>query len=68
MSEDMDDPDIQAGWITHQMLACIGELAVMVQNGQGRWIDEAQLIRAEGHIHSLRTYMREHRQHTNRAA
>ena len=68
MSEDQDDPDIKAGWITHQITACIFELFRMVGSGQGRWIDEAKLIEADSNIQELRRYLREHRQNTNRAA
>ena len=61
MSEDMDDPDIRAGKLTHEMAGVIFELAQMVSKGQGRHLDDGELIRLMGQIQGLIDYMRLHR-------
>lgn len=58
---DRDDMEIRAGQFVHGLHSAIFELCDMVSRGEGRFIDEAELITAQSQIGGLLAYLREHR-------
>jgi len=61
MAEDMDDPDIRAGQLEHELLSVIGSIANEFNYGNAWRFDEADLIVAVSKIGALIDYKRLHR-------
>ncbi len=58
---DQDDVEVRAAKNHQGLHSIIEDMFDMVNEGQGRWLDEAHLILMQGKIESLRGYMRANR-------